>query len=223
MSTNWSETAADICRDALEHMNVIGANDAVPAVDMNKALRALNAVLKALPLNGYTWPKLSSDVSLAWSSGTPQTVALPSDYYSYPVVRRTSDGSTVPLTQIPHSAWAAMLNREQTATHPTHFYIAPDKTLYFWPIPTQDPEATLQYQKLTDDAVSNAATDMPQYWISPLGWGVADELCMDYGVTASQRLEINQRWTAKKATALESSISYEPIIVSVDDGCNYPR
>lgn len=223
MSTSWSETAQEICRDALEHLTTVGANDAVDAVDYNKALRALNAVLKALPLHGYTWPKLSGDVSLTWLIGTPETISLPADYYNYPVIHSTQNSQKVLLGQIPHSHWVTMTDRTKTAEHPTAFYISPDKKIYFYPVPTQDPVATLQYQRIVDDVAAATAPDMLQIWTNPLGWGVADELSMDYGITAQDRVEINARWNAKRDKALEGSISYEPIVVTVDDGCGYPR
>lgn len=215
-AADWTLTAQEICRDALEHLTVVGANDAVDAVDYNKALRALDSVLKAMPLIGYTWPKLSVDVALSWSADTPQTISLPVDYFNYPVVHITQNGEQVRLTQIPHSQWVSMLDREETAEYPTGFYISPDDQIYFWPVPTQDPVATLQYQRVIDDSVAADTPDMPQYWLNPLGWGVADEMSMDYGINPQDRAEIRQRWLTKSALALESSISYEPIIISVD-------
>ena len=219
MSTSWSETAQEICRDALEHLTTVGANDAVDAVDYNKALRALNSVLKALPLVGYTWPKLSSNAALVWNALTPQTIDLPADYYNYPVIHFTYNNEKVLLGQIPHSQWVTMRDQTATAKHPTGFYISPDKKIYFYPVPTQDPVATLQYQRIVDDVAVSTVPDMLQFWINPLGWGVADEMSMDYGINAQDRAEIRQRWLSKSALALESSISYEPIVVTVDDGC----
>lgn len=223
MSTNWSETAQEICRDALEHLTTVGANDAVDAVDYNKALRALNSVLKALPLHGYTWPKLSTNTALTWAALTPQTIDLPVDYYNYPVIHSTQNNKKVLLGQIPHSHWVAMTDQDKTAEYPTSFYISPDKKIYFFPVPTQDPVATLQYQRIVDDVAASTVPDMLQFWINPLGWGVADELSMDYGINAQDRVEINARWNAKRETALEGSISYEPIVITVDEDCGYPH
>lgn len=223
MSTNWTETAEEICRDALEHLTTVGANDPITAVDFNKALRALNSVLKSLPLVGYNWPKLSTDTALTWDGMIPQTIALPADFYNYPVVHVLNNNEKVRLTQIPHGSWVNMRDQTATAPYPTHFYISPANTLYFWPVPTQDPSATVQYQRIIDDVVRGAQPDIPQIWINPLGWGVADELSLDYGLPAEGRNEIRQRWTIKSAQALESSILYEDISFTVDEGCGMPR
>lgn len=213
MATTWTETANEICRDALEHIGAVGAGDTVSAEDYVLALRALDSVLKELPLFGYHWPKLSGEATLTWSVLTPQTVSLPADYYNYPVV--WADG--VPLGQIPHSTWVAMTDRDAEAEKPTHFYVSPSKTLHFWPIPTQDPVATIQYQKIVDDAVGASAPDVLQFWINPLGYGVADELGLKFDVPQAKRVEIAQRWAAKRDRALENSIAYEPISFTVAD------
>lgn len=217
MSTSWILTAQQICTDALEHIGAIAAGETPSAEDMQTALRGLDAVLKELPLYGYTWPKLSGEVTLTWDAGTPQAISLPADYFNYPNAKKTVNGEAVPLIQIPHATWVAMTDRTQTAPQPTHFYISPDKTLYFWPIPTADPVARLQYQKIVDDASASVAPDVLQFWVNPLGYGVANEIALKFGVDQQTRLEVNQRWQDKKARALESSIPFEHISFTVAD------
>lgn len=216
-STSWVLVSSQICRDAFEHLAQYGAGETVSSDDQTKALRALDGVLKSLPLSGYVWPKLSVDVALTWSSGTPQTIYLPADYFNYPSVRISANGSPLPLKQIPHAEWVVKTDRATTAQYPTHFYISPDKTLYFWPIPTSDPGATLQYQRIVDDSSATAPPDVLQFWLNPLGWMVADEMSLDFGLSAPDRLEIHQRAEAKKAEALANSIPFEPICFTVAD------
>lgn len=217
MTTTWTLIASQVCRDGLEHLKVVGADETVDSADQNLALRALDAVLKELPLAGYSWPKLSGEVALTWASGTPQTIALPADYYGYPVVHKTISGKTIPLEQIPHAEWVTMLNREATAPQPLRFYVNPAKTLYFWPIPTADPVALLQYQKIVDDSVTTTAPDIPQYMLNALGFGVAYELRFKFALDQAERLDIEKAWQGKKKLALESSIPSEVITFSVAD------
>ena len=75
MSTSWSETATEICSDALMHLGVISTGESIGGDELAQALRALDSVLKELPLYGYSWPKLSSETAFTWVSG--QTIALP--------------------------------------------------------------------------------------------------------------------------------------------------
>jgi hypothetical protein len=63
---------------------------------MQVALRALDGVLKELPLAGYVWPKLSAEAALAWTAVRP--IPLPDDYFGSPVAWRLVDGKKVPLT-----------------------------------------------------------------------------------------------------------------------------
>lgn len=213
MSTAWTLAAADVCTDALEHLGVIGAGEAASGDDMQLALRALDAVLKELPLAGYTWPKLSGETSLAWASGQ---IPLPVDYFGAPVVWRLADGRKVPLTQIPHARWAQMIDRTATGT-PTHFYISPDQALVLWPAPAADPAVTLQYQRIVSDADGAATPDVPQYMLNALGYGVANELTLKFDTPDARAQTIAGRWQAKRAAALEYAIESAPICFEVRD------
>lgn len=217
MSTAWTLAATDICTDALQHMGVIGAGEAASGDDIQTALRALDGVLKELPVKGYTWPKLSGEVALTWGGAGVQTVVLPDDYYNYPVAWKLVDGKRYPLTQIVHADWVRMPDRS-AAGSVTHFYISPAKVLYLYPTPaTVNPVVTLQYQKIVDDADLALPPDVLQIWMNPLGYGVANELALKYSLPQDRRVEIAQRWQGKRDSAMESSLSYEPISVGVAD------
>lgn len=215
MSTSWTLTAGEICTDALEHLGVIGDGETASAGDMQIALKALDGVLKELPLRGYTWPALSAEVSLTWAS--VQAMALPTDYYGYPVAWTLISGYKVPLRQIPHAKWIAMLNRTATGATVQEFYIDPAGVFNVWPVPPSDPVITLQYQKIVPDAVQASSPTLPQYWINPLGYGVANELVMKFGIGVEKSTQIANRWAEKKAFALESSAAYENICFDVAD------
>jgi hypothetical protein len=217
MATTWTETATEICRDALEHIGAVGAGETVSADDQQVALRALDWTLKELPLHGYHWPKLSTETALTWSAIAPQTITLPADYYDFPLVRKTVDGETVPLHQIPHSTWVGMTGREDTATEPTHFYISPARVLYFWPVPTVDPVAKIQYQKIVDDAALATTPDVIQTMKPALGYGVADALALKFDVPERKALQIKARWDEKREMVLQSAISSEPVEISGAD------
>jgi len=215
MATAWTLAATDICTDALEHLGVIGDGETASAGDMQTALRGLDAILKELPLAGYSWPKLSAETALAWING--QTITLPADYYAYPVLWKSLNGQKPKLTQINHAQWVAMADRAQTGESVTHFYISPANVLYLWPVPAVDPVLTIQYQRLVDDAVLATAPDLPSYWHNPLGYGVANEIALKFGAEQGKRVEIAQRWGVKRDRALESSIASEVISFEVRD------
>jgi hypothetical protein len=208
MSTAWTLAASDICTDALQCLGVIGDGDTPSGDEMQTALRGLDIVLKELPLAGYTWPKLSGEVALTWTG--IQTMVLPTDYYGYPTAWKTLNGQKVPLTQIGHGTWVQMLNRAATGTV-TQFYVSPAGEFYVWPMPSADPVVTLQYQRIVDDSTLSLSPDVLQVWMGALGYGVANEIGMKVSAPQAIRAEVAQRWAAKKALALQNSISYEPI------------
>ncbi|MFC5550725.1 hypothetical protein [Massilia aerilata] len=214
MSTAWTLAAADVCNDALEHLGVIGAGEAASGDDMQLALRALDAVLKELPLAGYSWPKLSAETALAWTGG--QSIPLPVDYFSAPAAWRLVNGRKVALTQVPHARWAQMCD-SGAAGMPTHFYVGPDQVLNLWPAPDTDPVVKLQYQRIVGDADGTVTPDVPQYMLNALGYGVANELILKFDTPDAKAQVIAARWQAKRAAALEYAIESAPICFEVRD------
>lgn len=214
MSTAWTLAAAEVCTDALQHSGVIGAGEVANGDDMQAALRALDAVLKELPLAGYCWPKLSAETALTWAAGLP--MPLPADYFSVPVAWRLVDGRKVLLIQIAHARWVQMGDRS-AAGAPTHFYIGPDQRLQVWPVPDVDPGVILQYQRVVSDADNTVAPDVPQYMLNALGYGVAHELILKFDTPAARAQLITERWQSKRAAALEYSIESAPICFEVRD------
>lgn len=217
MSTTWTLVAGEICADALQHLGVLAAGEPASGADMQAALNGLDSVLKELPLHGYSWPKLSTETALTWGGAGVQTMVLPTDYYGNPVAWKTLAGSKVWLTQIPHGTWIGMT--ERTAAGPaTHFYVSPAGVFHLYPVPADaDPVVTLQYQRIVSDADLATTPDIPQYWVNPLGYGVANEIALKFSVPGDRRLEIAQRWAAKRDRALANSIAHETICFEVRD------
>ncbi|MDB5887021.1 MAG: hypothetical protein JWR74_3192 [Polaromonas sp.] len=213
-STAWTLTASEICTDALEHMGILADGETASSGDMHTALKALDGVLKELPLHGYCWPALSAATPLNWAGD--QVVSLPDDYYAYPAVWSSVSGAKVQLVQLTHAQWLAVPDRSATGTA-THCYVDPLGDLCLWPVPAVDPVLSIQYQRVVLDALLVTPPALPQYWINPLGYGVANELVLKFSVPQDKRLEIAQRWNAKKDRALESSIASEAICFSVAD------
>lgn len=215
MATSWAQTASEIAKSALEHMGIIAAGETPSADDTDVCLRALNGLMKELPIYGYQWPEYRQDQAITWSSGTPSTVNMPVDFYGFPFLRR-SDG--VALAEITPAAWLSMdaVTRAQTAPKPTGFYIS-GSVVTLWPIPTADPGLTANYQSKMDDAVLAAQPDIPQSWLGPLAFGVAYECRLKFVVPVDIRSEIVREWELKRALLLESAAPTALISFSVSD------
>lgn len=212
MTTAWTLTASEICTDALQHLGVIDPEQTASGYQAQAALRGLDTVLKELPLVGYNWPKLSGETALTWAS--LQTFSLPTDYYGHPYAWKTENGQKYPLVQIPHSNWVQMPDRAATGTA-THFYVNPANVFYVWPLPSSDPGLYVQYQKIVDDASLTVTPDVLQTWKGALGFGVANEIGLKFGAPQSTRVEVAQRWAAKKELLLNSAIASEVISFEV--------
>jgi hypothetical protein len=132
------------------------------------------------------------------------------------VVWSQATGTKVQLVQLNHAQWLATPNQDAQGSA-THYYVDPLGALHLWPVPPVDPVLTIQYQRIVSDAASTTSPSLPQYWINPLGYGVANELVLKFGVPQDKRVEIAQRWGVKRDRALESSIGSEVICFSVVD------
>lgn len=212
MSTSWSLSVSDVVRSALEHMGIITATEAPSAEDEAVCLRALNGLLKELPVYGYQWPEYREGVAISWTSGA--TVTLPTDFYGFPLLRR-SDGAV--LREFTPSAWAAMdaADRAQTGT-PEAFYRS-GSTVTLWPIPTTDPGLSANYQSIISDAESASQPDMPQSWLNALPWGIAYECRLKFQLPMDIRAEIAAEWKEKRAYLLASACPTAPIEFTVAD------
>ena len=213
MTTSWTETAGQICSEALVILGVIAPDETPTYSDMNSALRALDNVLQELPLRGYVWPALTAEASLAWVSGN--TVTLPADYYANPALWSNVSGSRVQLEQMTHPHWMTLKDTSPVGTT-THFYINPVGTCYLYPEPSVDPVLTLQYQRLIADSSQFAASDVPRILIGALHYGVANELIIAYGrMDIAQQVEA--RWMQKRELAFQSLINEAPITFMVSE------
>jgi hypothetical protein len=212
VSTTWALFASQVCGDALRHLNVIGKADTPSGALMQDALRGLDVVLKELPLHGYTWPKLSAEVALVWTG--LQTVALPADYYGYPVVWQTQNGQRSRLIQCPHALWVQASDSTAAGTA-SQFYVSPDNVLHLWAVPTVDPVLTMQYLRRVDDADLFVTPDVLQSMLGALSYGVADEIALKCGVPQEVRVEVAARWKVKRDLMLANAVPYEVISFGV--------
>lgn len=212
MSTTWAQTASEITRSALEHMGVIDAVQTPSAEDSAVCLRALNGLLKELPTLGYHWPEYRQDVAVTWVSGA--TVTLPTDFYGFPLMKR-SDGQV--LREITPAEWAATDTATRAQTGVPEAFFRSGTTATLWPIPTVAPGLTLNYQSIMSDASGSAQPDLPQSWHGPLAYGVAAESWLKFSVPADvgQMLEI--KWGVKLKQLLAHAAPDGPIEISVAD------
>lgn len=193
-------------------MGVIDAVNTPSAEDSAVCLRALNGVLKELPMYGYQWPEYRDGVAVAWTSGA--NVTLPADFYGFPLMKR-SDGTI--LRELNPAEWADMdaATRAQTGTPEAFYRVGATATL--WPVPSTDPGLTLAYQSIVSDAATASQPDMPQSWMNALPWAVAAECWMKFQVPMDRGQIIESKWGVKLQQLLSTSAPDAPIQFTVDD------
>lgn len=218
MTTAWTLTAQEVITDALLEIGVLGAGQTASATDYDVCLRALQNVLKEMPMHGLSWPKITvAPVALAWSSLTPGQVTMPADYFGVPVVSFTQDACDIDLTVIAKAAYDAISSPARTATHPTHIYIGPNNIGYLWPVPTLDPALTISYQAVTLDASMLATPDVAQSWIGGLTLWLAYEVAAKFGVPPGDRADLERRFLMRRALMLAWAAETAPIRFTVAD------
>jgi hypothetical protein len=180
-------------------------------------MRALDGLLKELPLHGLSWPQVSSaTVAVTWSSGTPSVVSFPTDYFGVPVLKYTdASGNLVELQQLAKPAYDA-LQTAQTGTYPESFHVGASNAVYLWPVPTQDPVLRLTYQAIVADASTAATPGVQQACLNALMHWLADEISPIFA-PAAKRPELAARAALKRGLMLQWSAEVSPIYITVDE------
>ena len=218
MATAWTLTAEEVITDALMELGVLGAGQTASPTDYDMCLRALQNVLKEMPLHGLSWSKITaSPVALVWSSATPSVVAMPADYFGVPVISFTNASAEVQLSVISKAAHDALQQPARTATYPTQIYIAPNNVGYLYPVPTTDPALKITYQAITLDADMLTLPDVVQAWLGGLTLWVAHEVAAKFGVPPADRADLERRFLRRRALMLAYAAETAPIRFQVRD------
>lgn len=218
MSTTWTLTSADVIQGALELCQAVGVDQAPSAEDEAVCLRALNGILKELPLHGIGWPKVSSSNSaVAWNVLTPSVVAFPADYFGVPVLKYTDQNARLQLLSPIRKVEYERLDSAATGTYPLYFYEAPDRSIYLWPTPTQDPVLRLTYQAIVSDTTATATPDIQQAYLNGLQYWVAEEVKIKFDVPANIAVMIREKFLEKRGLMTQWSVEMAPLVITVDD------
>lgn len=220
MSTAWTLPAQAIIRDAMEHMNNIGADEIISPEDYDLCMRGLQGVLKELPVHGFSWPQVTvAPVSLAWSALTPDIVALPADYFGVPTVSYVLNDVSVPVRIVSKADYQHLLESVSPSQIPPalYMYIAADFTAHLYPVPTVDPQLLLTYQAIVPDAVQTQVPHLPQTWVLFIGLWVAWELSNKFSVPPERRDNIEKRYLLKRELCLSYATETAPICIQVQE------
>jgi hypothetical protein len=199
-STDFSETVLEIITDALAELGVNADEEPLEAADQNRALRALNRMLKAWQADGVmAWTYAEGELATVQGQAS-YDFGAGGDFTIKPFeildMRINRGGNDLPMYRLSREEYYALPNKTNQG-YPTQFYYDRQRdsgALYLWPAP----DATLgtlkfTYRRVIMDIDSGADDfDVPQEWTEALVFGLASRLIGPYakaGSAESARVE----------------------------------
>ena len=221
-TTSFNATSDQVVTKALQHCGVINTSETVSTADFTLCRTALNLILKNLPIETWLlWCYV--DLTIPLVSGTSTYTIGPSGTVSgirplriAKAWLRDTNNNDIPLTQLSRSDYD-MLTPKATSGIPCNYYYDPqlvNGNFIIWPVINLtgytiyvSVQRTMQDISLSD---GTQTFDLPQEWLLPLGWILADEISMDYCNNLQKVGLIQQRaemWRTKMADYSREEVS----------------
>jgi hypothetical protein len=187
--TSFTMTAYQIIERAFNILGVGSEGEALTARMYEDGLQMLNMLIKAWGAQEHLWTRtermlvpIANQAAYDLSaSGKPMRVEA---------VRRRYANVDTPLLPLARQDYFDMPNKTLSASVPTSFYYDPQQAtgvLYLWPAPSATFVAsqTLTYtclRRMSDMLSANDEVDLPQEWLKPIVWNLANDLETQYPV-----------------------------------------
>jgi hypothetical protein len=224
-STSYAMNAVQMIDKAFHRLGKASEGEAISARMYTDGLSSLNLILKSrIGTSDHLSLRTEGSLSLVANQAS---YALTAPLRITSVRRRNSSGYDVPMNSYSREEYFDTPNKTASPSVPIAWYHDPQgssSTLYVWPAPDSNAvaEYTLQYTYLRrpDDMVGSAdSLDMPQEWIDPVIWMLADDLETEYPVN-DPRLAMKVERKAAQAKAILDSWDTEgqSIYVQPDPG-----
>lgn len=188
MSVDFSLTANEIIEKAFHRLGKASEGEAISARMYEDGLSSLNLIIKAkLGTSDRLFLRTAGSVALiADTASYVQTAAL----RMLSVRRRDSDDLDTPMQELSRQEYEDLPNKTSSSSIPVAWFFDPQKTsgtLYVWPAPSSTAAAantlvTTYTRRINDMDASGDALDMPQEWLDPVIWLLADDLETEYPV-----------------------------------------
>lgn len=206
--------ASEIVAKAFHRLGKASEGEAMTARMLSDGMSSLNLLVKAVGANEHLWIRTEGTFPLVAGQAaypiTPKVLRITS-------VRRNQGGIETPLNEMAHSTYFDQPNKMESPSTPVSFYYDPQAytgTLYLWPAPAASIISTYTmsytYLRRMDDMVSsNDDLDMPQEWLQPMIWALADDLETEYPVNDARLANKIERKAGAWVTML-ASFDHEP-------------
>ncbi len=221
-----SKTALDLITGAMRKTGQYAAGEAISAMDLNDALDVLNALFDSMSNDDeatfntneniitLTPGQLSYTIGIGGNINIQRPLRIHSAYS-----RLTTSSSYVDFTceikdQISYTALG--LKRQPGPWPKWLFYNTgfPLGTIYFWPVPTQNVEFHFWTDMLLQSVSLTTQLNLPQGYYNYLQFGLAELLCVDYGIPVPPDII---RLAAKFERKIKSNNTFTDREIAVDE------
>lgn len=192
-STDYTLNANQIVEKAFHRLGKASEGEAISARMYEDGRSSLNLILKSkLGTTDRLFLRTTGSVVLiANTASYTQAAAL----RMLSVRRRDDDDLDTPMQELSRQEYEDLPNKTSSSSIPVAWYYDPQQasgTLYVWPAPSTTAAAdntliTTYTRRISDMDSSADSLDMPQEWLDPVVWLLADDLETEYPVN-DQRL-----------------------------------
>jgi hypothetical protein len=188
--TDWSLTARDLIKTAMQEAVILPAGTEPTADELSDCLVRLNALLKSWETRGYTlWRE--ETITVAVTAATNPTT-LDDDVYDVQTVRYVVSATHErPLTPYDRDNYQILPNKTQTG-NPSIYYSNRQRDnvdLYLWPVPAENSTVQVDYLRKIETVTDAAQTvDIPQDWQETVYVLLAVRICGMFGVPVPDEL-----------------------------------
>jgi hypothetical protein len=215
-TTTFTMTAAQVISYALCKIGIVRGTSAVPPDDAEDARIELEAMMKEWAFTGpYISTKAEGSVTLTNATQSYDlTTTKPLRILG--VRYRQTSGLDLPMEQLAREEYYELPNKASAGT-PTQFFFDPQsatQTLFVWPVPATVTTETFKYtyqRRIQDIGVITNTIDIPQEWLSTVGYGLAARLLDEYGIADQVSERIRQRAGELRQIAMD--YDRDPIVL----------
>lgn len=219
----------ELIQDALIEIGVFTPSDAIPAEDVQFALRTLNRMisvwntqdLMVYSLNRETFSLVAGKQTYTLGTGgdfnIPRPVKVPSA--SVLINNATPTPLEIPIDILTDEEWQSVSLKQTPSTFPVKMWMTGDvplNSLWFWPLPQDSTVQVVLYcwGQVQPYSTINADAIFPNGYDEAIVSNLAVMLANSYGV---QPLDLLIRRALISKSSVES-MNVEPIFAAVDSG-----
>lgn len=203
MTAVYSINRDQIISASLRTLGVIGAGDQPTPEDFQNCAQALNLYIKQLQTKGLPlWKYVDLNVPMVVNQyiyllGPTGDVVCDRPLRVLMAFIRNPQGNDTVLQQVSRQEYMSLGVKTSQGT-PNQFYYDPqldNGKLFLYNVPNGTGYTVhLQVQSPISDVTNPASTpEFPSEWFNCLKFGLADQLALEYGVSAQVRAELSRR------------------------------